>query len=138
MIGISLFLKVLCTSLPPESLQKHLCGLPKKHICSPKYIFFCFSRAPPTAYGGSQARDLIGSVATSLHHSHSNAGSKPHLQPTPQLRQRRILNPLREARDRTYNLMVPSQIRFHCTATGMLFVVVVLMATPVAYGCSPG
>ena len=25
-----------------------------------------------------------------------------------------ILNPLREARDRTHDLMVPSQIHFHC------------------------
>ena len=32
--------------------------------------------------------------------------------------QRQILNPLREARDRTWNLMVPSQIRFHCATTG--------------------
>ena len=30
----------------------------------------------------------------------------------------RILNPLREARDRTRNLMVPSQIRFHCSMMG--------------------
>ena len=33
---------------------------------------FAFSRATPTAYGGSQARGLIGVVAASLHHSHSN------------------------------------------------------------------
>ena len=32
--------------------------------------------------------------------------------------QGRILNPLSEARDRTHNLMVPSQIRFHCSMTG--------------------
>ena len=31
-----------------------------------------------------------------------------------------ILNPLSEARDRTQNLMVPSQIHFHCAATGTL------------------
>ena len=31
--------------------------------------------------------------------------------------QRRILNPLSEAGDRTRNLMVPSQIHFHCTTT---------------------
>ena len=29
-----------------------------------------------------------------------------------------ILNPLSEARDRTRNLMVPRQIRFHCTTMG--------------------
>ena len=56
------------------------------------YFFFClfclfafFSRAAPEAYGGSQPKGLIGAVATRLCHSHSNAGSEPHLQPTPQL-----------------------------------------------------
>ena len=43
-------------------------------------------RAAPAAYGGSQARGLIGAIATGLYHSHSNAGSKLHLRPTPQLR----------------------------------------------------
>ena len=33
-------------------------------------------------------------------------------------KQRWILNPLTEARDRTRNLMVPSLIRFHCATTG--------------------
>ena len=46
---------------------------------------FAFSMAAPLAYRGSQARGLIGAVATSLHQSHSNAGSEPRLQPTPQL-----------------------------------------------------
>ena len=32
--------------------------------------------------------------------------------------QRWILNPLSETRDQTRNLMVPSQICFHCTTTG--------------------
>ena len=32
--------------------------------------------------------------------------------------QSQILNPLNEARDRTRNLMVPSQIHFHCATTG--------------------
>ena len=52
------------------------------------FFFFClfaFSKAAPVAYGGSQARGLIGAVATGLHHSHSNVGSEPCLQPTPQL-----------------------------------------------------
>ena len=49
------------------------------------YLFiFCFL-GPHAAYGGSQARGQIGSVAASLHHSHSNVGSKLHLQTTPQL-----------------------------------------------------
>ena len=48
--------------------------------------FFVFSRAEPVTYGGSQARGLVGAVAAGLHHSHSNARSELHLQPTPQLR----------------------------------------------------
>ena len=47
--------------------------------------FFCPFRAAPVAYGGSQAKGPIGAVAAGLHHSHSIAGSKPHLRPTPQL-----------------------------------------------------
>ena len=49
------------------------------------YIYFFFPRAAPEAYGGSQARSLIGAVAVVLSHSHSNTGSKPFLRPTPQL-----------------------------------------------------
>ena len=37
------------------------------------------------AYGSSKARGPISIVAASLRHSHSNVGSKPRLQPTPQL-----------------------------------------------------
>ena len=37
------------------------------------------------AYGGSQARALIGAVAAGLHHSHSNSRSEPCLRATPQL-----------------------------------------------------
>ena len=37
------------------------------------------------AYGGSQARGPIGAIEARLHHSHSNVGSKPLLQPIPQL-----------------------------------------------------
>ena len=48
-------------------------------------VVFAFSRAAPVAYGGSQARSLIGAVAAGLRQSHSNAGPKPRLQPTPQL-----------------------------------------------------
>ena len=40
---------------------------------------FIYLGAAPTAYGGSQARDLIGATATVLHHSQSLAGSEPRL-----------------------------------------------------------
>ena len=73
-----------------------------------EYFFFfglfVFSRAAPEAYEGSQARGLIRAVATGPHQSHSNAGSEPPWQC-------RILNPLRKARDRILNLMVPNWIR---------------------------
>ena len=44
------------------------------------YFIFClfaFSGAAPAAYGGSQARGLIGAVAAGLRQSHSNVGSEP-------------------------------------------------------------
>ena len=69
------------------------------------------------ANGGSQAKGLIRATAVGLHHSHSNAGSKLSL-PMPQPQPHQILNPLNEAKDRTYNLLVPSQIHFCCTITG--------------------
>ena len=43
------------------------------------FLSFVFSRAVPSAYGGSQARGLIGAVAAGLHHSHSKAKSEPRL-----------------------------------------------------------
>jgi len=46
-------------------------------------IFFFLFRA--ASYGSSQARGQIGDTAVSLHHSHSNVGSKLYLQPTPPL-----------------------------------------------------
>jgi len=48
-------------------------------------VVVAISWAAPSAYGGSQARGQIGAVATGLRQSHSNAGSEPSLQPTPQL-----------------------------------------------------
>ena len=47
--------------------------------------FFFFPKAAPAAYGGSQARGLIGAVAASLCQRHSNVRSKLHLRSTPQL-----------------------------------------------------
>ena len=43
------------------------------------FFFLSFSRAAPlVVYGDSQARGLIRAVATSLHHSHSNARASIH------------------------------------------------------------
>lgn len=56
---------------------------------------FGFFRAVPRAYGGFWARGQINAVAASIHHSHSNTGSMPPLQPTPSSQQHRIRNPLR-------------------------------------------
>ena len=53
------------------------------HIIIIIIVILVFSRAAPEAYGGSQARSLIGAVAPGLRHS--NMGSEPHLQTTPQL-----------------------------------------------------
>ena len=46
---------------------------------------FAISWAASEAYGGSQARGLIGAAATGLRQSHSNSGSELSLPPTPQL-----------------------------------------------------
>ena len=63
------------------------------------------------------ARGPLRAVAASLHHSHSNPGSEPHLHSSGQ---RRIPNPLSEARDGTRNLMVPSPIHFCCATRELL------------------
>ena len=55
------------------------------HADIPFFFFFFYFRATPAAYGGSQARGRIRAIAAGLHHSHSNMGSEPRLQPTPQL-----------------------------------------------------
>ena len=51
-----------------------------RYIC-----LFVLSRATPEAYGGSQAKGPIRPTAAGLHHSHSNMGSEPHLQTSPEL-----------------------------------------------------
>ena len=61
--------------------------MPFFSVCFFIFLFFGGGlwRAAAMAYGGSQARGLIGAIAAGLHHSHSNAGSQPPLRPTPQL-----------------------------------------------------
>ena len=97
-------------------------------VCICVFLFFFFFRAAPAAYGGSQARGWIRAATASLHHSHS-IGSDLHHSSWPC----QIPNPLSEAKDRTHNLMVPSQIHFHCATMGapefafLLFIFVFLL-----------
>ena len=49
------------------------------------FVFLPFSRATPEAYGDSLARGPIWASASGLLQSHSNTGSEPSQQPTPQL-----------------------------------------------------
>ena len=84
-----------------EALTPLDCPLWAKNIMSSFLFFFFFSwifRAAPMAYGGSQARGLIGAIAADLYHS-----SQQHW----------ILNPLSEARDPTCVLMDTSQVCYH-------------------------
>jgi len=84
-------------------------------VCS---RFFFLFRAALVAYGGSQARGPMRAVAAGLHHS----TAMPDLSQVCDLhrssRQRRILNPLSEARDQIRNLMVPIGIYFLSATTG--------------------
>ena len=75
-----------------------------------------FFRATPEVYGGSWTMGRIGAAADGLRHSYSKGGSKPHLQPTPQLTATPILNPLSRARDQTLILMDASWVGY-CWAT---------------------
>ena len=61
-------------------------------------FFFLLFKAALAAYGSSQARGAIRAAAAGLHHSHSNARSKPCLRPTPQLTAGSF-NPLSQGRD---------------------------------------
>ena len=75
--------------LPPRKHLKQEClkdaDKELAYLLSYLFIHFYPFRATPSAYGGSQARGHIGATAASLHHSHSNTRSEPHLRPTPQL-----------------------------------------------------
>ena len=74
------------------------------------YFIFVFLGSHPQHMEVPRLGDRIRVVAAG---SHSNAGSKPHLRPIPQLTATPILNSLSEARDETCILMDASQIHFH-------------------------
>ena len=70
------------TSLFPPAMEVSLHGASGRNLSRQGFFFsFFFS----VAYGGSQVRGLIGAIAAGLRQSHSNTGSEPRLQPTPQL-----------------------------------------------------
>ena len=60
--------------------------------------------AAPASCGSSQARGRIIAAAASLHHSHNNSISEPHVLPTPQLLAMPDPEPTEGARDRTHIL----------------------------------
>ena len=70
------------------------------------FWLFAFSGAGPAAYGDSPARGRIGAVATATATPDPSSVCNSHHSS----QQCRILDPLREARDQTRNLMVPSRI----------------------------
>ena len=77
----SLYHKPLWTKTPRSSDSLHLTDEGTK-----TFFFFSFLGSNLwQACGSSQARGQIGAAAAGLHHSHSNAGSEPCLNPTPQL-----------------------------------------------------
>ena len=78
----------------------------------PLVICFFISRAVPEAYGCFQARGQIGTATAGLYHSHSNAGPSCICNLHHSSRQRRILNPLSEAKDRTCVLRDTSRSHF--------------------------
>ena len=103
------------------------------------FIYLLTFRATSVAYGGSQLRGPVGATAVSLHHSHSNIGSKPHLwslQHSPQ--QHQILNPLSQAKDHTRTLLVSCWVRCGCARMGTFFFGGggLFRAAPEAYGNS--
>ena len=81
-------------------------------------VSFCLFRAALKAYGGFRARGLIRAVVL----AYATATATPELSQVCDLhhssQQRRTLDQLSEARDRTCNLTVPSRIRFCCATMG--------------------
>ena len=70
--------RVLCIFLGPDSYQIYNLQI-SSPILGLSFLFlfsFSFFRATHVAYESSQARGRIGAEVASLHHSHSNAGSK--------------------------------------------------------------
>ena len=93
-------------------------------------VVFCPFKPTPMAYGGSQARGLIGAIAASLCQSPATPDPSLVCDLHHSLQQRWILNPPSKTRNWTHNHIVPSQIRF-CCATMETPVVNLLIRTSI-------
>ena len=78
--GIAFFLMVCNVGY---SLDTNRCGVYVNLRLDFFFFFLLFLGPHPRHEEGSQVRGLIGATAAGLHHSHSNTGSKQHLQPKP-------------------------------------------------------
>ena len=76
------------------------------------FFFLVFSRATLAAYGGSQAKGLIGAIAPGLHRATATQDPSHVCNLHHSSRQCQILNSLSEARDRTRILMDTSQAHY--------------------------
>ena len=85
-------------------------GLELSPSCTFVFFSFLFRAAPEAAYGSSQASGQIGAATTS--YTTATATQDPScIRNLPRsLQQRRILNPLSVARDRTHILRDTSQV----------------------------
>ena len=71
----------------PNIFKMYIYHIHQNIMCFFLFVCFCFFLfgALPEAYESFQARSQIRAAAVGPRHSHSNAASEPHLQPTPQL-----------------------------------------------------
>ena len=90
------------------------------------FFFFWLFRAAYAAYGSPQARGQNGATASSLCHSHSNAGSgsKTHLWPTPQLTAMPDPWPAEGDQRLKLHLRDTSGVCFPCTTMGTSIVLI--------------
>ena len=81
-------------------------------------LFFHLFRAASVAYGGSQARDLIGAILMAYTTATATPGPSNICDLHHNSQQHWLLDPLSKARNQTHNFMVPSQIHYRCAMMG--------------------
>ena len=108
----------------PVQNSGHICGLQYLNFENAFYFLFLFflfcffegGGSIPPAHGSSQARGQIRPTAAGLHHSHSNKGSEPRMQPIPQLMATLDPQPTHQARPGTEPTFLRILVRFISTA----------------------